>query len=141
MRTPAFRMAEVRARPATIAAEQTADVLTGFSPSVSFALCPSVLRLFVSPRPSLPSSLPPFVGRRPAECFCGASLNLSGDVGTKTTDSACQTFACSGDGSQSCGGSYRLLLYKGVSAPATPSLPSGWQAQGCTSLLLSGKAQ
>jgi hypothetical protein len=80
------------------------------------------------------------------ECYCGSKLNASGNVGSSAPDSACQAVACPGDGTQACGGSWRLRLFESTkvatassstSAPATSStgtsLPSGWQSQGCTS--------
>jgi hypothetical protein len=68
-----------------------------------------------------------------AECYCGASLSTSASgVGAKVADAVCRSMACSGDGSQGCGDGGRLRLFKRVPS-LTASLPSGWQAKGCTS--------
>ncbi|KAJ1306840.1 hypothetical protein OPQ81_007825 [Rhizoctonia solani] len=56
------------------------------------------------------------------ECYCGSIVNQA----YPTKESDCRT-ACSGDGSQYCGGTSRLMVY--IKAPSVPSGPNAWTLQ------------
>lgn len=46
------------------------------------------------------------------ECHCGNELNITDENGKALNDEECQVLTCPGDGSELCGDSSKLMLYR-----------------------------
>lgn len=72
------------------------------------------------------------------ECYCGNAISSGADYGQIAAASDC-SMACTGDSTQACGGSYRVVIYKNTASSTTSvaptststSTPTTWSSVGC----------